>query len=372
MKICALRLKEFVAKAFLLVLAATILPMAAGAAPGQGQSWKFAVTDDSRAGGSAYWGSNGVSTVVLGAIANDIVKQGVDFVLFPGDMITGEINDSAELSKQLDKWVATMQPVYQAGIPLYVTRGGHEYNPLVHSAANPADPSRETFLAHFDMPKNGPDGEKGLTWSFTHKNAKVVGFDTYANRTDKFDDRLFAPGSNKGQMMNPWVIDEIKKFPAEVNFVIAHEQMWATISHFDTFANDPDSRDALAAVLATHNGTYFAGHDHMYVRGFLQKNNGLRTPIFTVGTAGAGNYDYNFLDVFRAGYPGPYEFVGQMSLAHAAKPVFGYLLVTVNPDGTWSGEFRGSVPPGWGTADTTMPPFTTMDSFTSTGMLNWP
>ena len=37
-------------------------------------------------------------------------------------MITGEINDSAELSRQLDKWVATMQPLYQAGIPLYVTR----------------------------------------------------------------------------------------------------------------------------------------------------------------------------------------------------------------------------------------------------------
>lgn len=359
-------------KRALLVLAMTLLPSAAGAAPGAGQTWKFVVTNDSRASGGPYWTDTGVSTVVLDAIARDIVKQGVDFVLFPGDLITAETNDSALQSRQLDKWIATMQPVYQAGIPVFVTRGNHEYTSVGDCGYNPLDPSREPFLAHFNMPQNGPPGEKGLTWSFTWKNAKVVGFDQYANKAPGFDCYRYAPGSNKGQMMNPWVLEEIRHSNAGVNFVVAHEPMWPSATHKDSFASDPDSRDALAHVLSTHNGSFFAGNDHMYVRGILQRNHGLAVPSFVVGTAGGGNYDYNLFDIVAAGYTGPWVFVGQASLAHDTKPVFGYLLVTVNPDDTWSAEFRGIQPAAFGTADTTLPPFTVMDSFTSIGMLSWP
>ncbi len=364
--------RRAVLKVFLVILAATVLPPRAGAAPG-GQPWKFAVTNDSRASGGVYWTDTGVSTVVLGAIANDIAKQGVDFVLVPGDLVTAETNDSALIGRQLDKWIATMQPVYQAGIPVYVTRGNHEYSSVGDCGFNPLDPSRAPYLARFpELPQNGPDGEKGLTWSFTWKNAKVVGFDQYAGRTPAFDCYKYAPGSNKGVMMNPWVVEEIRHSTADVNFVVAHEPMWPSATHHDSFASDPDSRDALALVLATHNGSFFAGNDHMYVRGILQRNNGLRVPSFVIGAAGGGNYDYNLFDVVAAGYTGPWSFLGQASLAHDTKPIFGWLLVTVNPDGTWSADFRGIQPAGFGTADTTLPPFTVMDSFTSTGMLSWP
>ncbi len=141
-------------------------------------AWKFAVTDDSRAAGPAVAQNNGVATLALSTIANDIVKQGVDFVLFPGDMVTGETNDTAKLSGMLDTWVATMAPIYNAGIPVYITRGNHEYNPLAYGAANPLDPSMQTFLDHFSyLPHNGPAGEKGLTWFINHKNVKIIGFD---------------------------------------------------------------------------------------------------------------------------------------------------------------------------------------------------
>jgi hypothetical protein len=98
--------------------------------------FKFAVTADSRAAGGAAM-RNGVSTVVLDAIARDIASQGVDFVLFPGDMVSGETDTSTDLSSMLGTWKATMGPVYNTGIQVYVTRGDHEYNTPTNGTRNP-------------------------------------------------------------------------------------------------------------------------------------------------------------------------------------------------------------------------------------------
>lgn len=331
-------------------------------------AWKFAVTDDSRASGSAAAKNNGVSTVVVGAIANDMATQGIDFVLFPGDMVTGETNDTAALSSMLDTWVATMAPVYKAGIPVYVTRGNHEYNPGAYGAANPLDPSRQTFLSHFSyLPHNGPAGEKGLTWSITHKNVKIVGFDQYANRTATYNSSLYAPGSNAGQAMNAWVLDQVQNSNAPLNFVIAHEQIWPTVSHPDCLANDPDRRDTLVHALAARNGTYFAGHDHMYLRGSITNTLGDKVPAFTVGTAGGGNYDYALFDAVAAGYTGSDSYIVQKQFSNSQSPTFGYLLVTVYTDNTWSAEFRGFQFNNWNTSDVSLTPISVMDSFACSG-----
>ncbi len=353
-KMIALKMKTKWARqlgvtAFLMVLAVTaMMPTPVWSQSNDQQTahsrqpaWKFAITDDSRAAGPAIAKNNGVSTLALSTIANDMVNQGIDFVLFPGDMVTGETNDTTALSSMLDTWVATMAPVYNAGIPVYVTRGNHEYNPGANGAANPLDPSRQTFLTHFSyLPSNGPAGEQGLTWSIKHKNVKIIGFDQYAKRTSDYNDTLYAPSSNEGQAMNEWVIDEIQESKAHLNFVIAHEQIWPTRSHPDCLANDPDSRDKLVKALAERNGAYFAGHDHMYVRGYMTNKEGDRVPAFTVGTAGGGNYDYGVFDI-SYWYGGPDAYTVQRQFSNSSSPTFGYLLVTVYTDNTWSAEFRG-------------------------------
>jgi hypothetical protein len=341
-------------------------PSTAQAAP---LAWRFAVTDDSRAAGSMVAQHNGVATLALGTIANDIVAQGVDFVLFPGDMVTGETNDVNALSSMLDTWMDTMAPVYQAGIPVYVTRGNHEYNPLGKGAANPLDPSRQTFLDHFEyLPHNGPANEKGLTWTVNHKNVKIIGFDQYANRTSSYDNTQYAPGSNLGQAMSSWVVDEVNGSNKPLTFVIAHEQIWPSASHPDCLANDPGSRDALVQALATHNGAYLAGHDHMYVRGQMSDGQGGTAPAFVVGTAGGGNYTWGPFDV-SAQYSGPDSFSVQKQISLSSNPTFGYLLVTVYEDGTWSGEFRGFQFDYWHNAVTDPHPvnvsaISVLDSFT--------
>lgn len=359
--------------------------------PGATVSFRFAVTDDSRASGggaltpvnSAGFGNgnlvqnNGVSTLVMKTIANDILAQNtaqkIDFLLFPGDMITGEDQDPTHLSSMMDTWLTTMKSVTDAGIPIYTVRGNHEYSSTsALGAVNPLDPSLSTYKTHFPLTASllTPVGtENGLTYSFTWKNAKFVAFDQYAGRTATFDNTKYAPGSNKGQMMNSWVLDQVNNSTAGVNFVMAHEQMWPSTSHSDCLANDPDSRDALVHALGTHNGTYLAGHDHMFVRGTMI-NGSDKVPAFVVGTGGGGNYNYSSFDVVSKGYTGASRYDMQKAISSSTNPTFGYMLVTVYSDNTWSAEFRGFNFNSWNSAtDITLTPFTVMDSFRNKDIL---
>ncbi len=355
-------------------------------------SFRFVVTDDSRAsgggatspnphGGSGYGRSNlvqnnGVSTLVMATIATDIVAQNakkkVDFVLFPGDMITGEEQDSNHLSSEMDSWKSIMSPVYGAGIPIHTTRGNHEYaSASTVGARNQADPGLATYKAHFPLTTGflSPGGvENGLTYSFIHKNAKFIAMDNYANRTANFSNKLYAPGSNSGQMVNSWVLDQVNNSNAGITFVMGHEQMWPSRSHPDCLANDPDSRDLLLHALAKHNGTYLAGHDHMYLRGIMT-NGADKVPAFVVGAGGAGNYTYGAFDVVAAGYTGASTYDVRKSISDSSNPTFGYLLVTVYSDNSWSGEFRGFRFNNWNSAtDVSLTPVTVMDSFNSANL----
>lgn len=343
------------------------------AAPAPMVSFRFAMTDDSRASGGAAAQNNGVSTAVLDAIAKDIAAQNVvkkiDFLLFPGDMVNGATNDSTALGSMMDTWKAAMAPVYTANIPIFTTRGNHEYNPLAKGAVNPADPSLATYKAHFPMPANGPPGEVGLTYSFTHKNAKFIVFDTYAGRTATFNNTLFATGANKGQGMNPWVTDQLNNSTSGVNFAVAHEQMWPSESHPDCLANDPDGRDALLHALGAHNGTYLAGHDHMYLRGIMTNGSRDKVPSLVVGSAGGGNYKYAPFTGASYNYAGRANYSVQKSIANSTNPTFGYLLVTVYTDNTWRGKFRGFQFKKWNDAtDISLTPITVMDSFKNTDL----
>ena len=337
-------------------------------------SFRFAMTDDSRASGGAAAVNNGVSTAVVAAIAKDIAAmnsaQGIDFVLFPGDMVSGYA-DTVAVGSMLDTWKATMKPVYDANIPVYTARGNHEYYDLALGAPNAADPSRTPYLAKFLMPSNGPTtnaaglSEVGLTYSFTYKNAKIIAFDEYAGRLSTFDNTKFAAGSNKGQMVNPWVLNEINNSTAGVNFVMGHEGLWPTKSHPDTLGNDPDSRDALITAMSAKNGTFLTGHDHMFVRATV-KNGSAKVPQLLVGTGGGGNYDFGVFNTYSAGYKGATTYTPSNHYSNSKNPYFGYIVVTVYTDNTWSAQFRGFQFNSWNSAtDISLTPITVMDSFTS-------
>lgn len=338
------------------------------ASPAPSVTFRFAVTDDSRAAGGVAAVKDGVAFVALNAIAQDMATQKVDLVLFPGDMVLGTTDNEKALDTMFAAWKMAMAPLYDARIPVYVTRGNHEYNPRQHGSRNPDDANRISYLAHFSMPNNGPAGEVGLTYSFTYKNATFIAFDQYAGRTESFDNTRFAPGSNRGEMMNRWVLDQLRRTSSGVTFVMAHEMMAPSASHNDCLANDPDSRDALIHALSARHGAYFSGHDHLYLRGMMTSGTD-RVPALVVGTAGAANYDYLPFDPAAKGYQGPAHYRVDKAIADRGDPVFGYLLVTVYSDNSWSGQFRGFRFRKWNDFfDVSLTPMTVLDAFKSSDL----
>jgi hypothetical protein len=160
-----------------------------------------------------------------------------------------------------------------------------------------------------------------------------------SGRKASFDNGLFAYGSNKGQTMGSSVISEINRSPSLMTFAFAHEQLFSSKSHPDCMSNDPESRDALVAALGTHNGAYLCGHDHMYLRGTASDGQGHTIPVLIAGTAGSCNYDYEPYNT--KGYDGPDTFSVANVLGNFSEPYFGYILITVYDNSTWTGEFKG-------------------------------
>lgn len=262
-----------------------------------GPEWRFIVTGDSRDG------DNGVNTVILGELADEIVDRQVDFVLISGDLVTG-YNDQAALQSQLDTWLKTMQPVYDAGIGVYPVRGNHDLgDPPGVTAWN------NTFSGAFVLPGNGPVGEKKLTYSFTHKNVLVIGLDQYVTTR---------------RVNQTWLDSQLAANTQPHIFVFGHEPAFKT-KHTACLDDYPENRDAFWASIEKAGGrTYFCGHDHLYNHARVDDDGEPRNDIhqYIVGTAGAP----------LRGWPGEYDGVNSdytvENIYHAS--AFGYCLVEVN------------------------------------------
>jgi predicted phosphodiesterase len=268
--------------------------------------WKFIVTGDSRDG------DNGVNTTILGELADEIVKRKVDFVLLAGDLVKGYVDQTA-LESQLNTWRNTMQPVYDAGIGVYVVRGNHDVgDPVGVTAWN------KVFKGEFSLPDNGPAGEKNLTYSVTHKNALIISLDQYIRLR---------------RVNQAWLDTQFAANTRLHIFVLGHEPAFKA-AHEDCLDDYPAERDAFWASIEKAGGrTYFCGHDHFYnharvdddpAASFLRSKTAGSNDIhqYIVGTAGAplrgwsGNYDGDNTDYTVE------------NIYHAKE--YGYVLVEVN------------------------------------------
>jgi predicted phosphodiesterase len=232
-------------------------------------SWRFIVTSDSQGKNP----SNSMNTAILSELAAEIVKKRVDFVLFCGDLVYGCV-DQVKLESQFKTWRDTMQPVYDAGIGVYVVRGNHDVgDPPGTTAWN------NVFKDKFTLPANGPAGEKNLTYSFRHKNAFVVGIDEYVRLR---------------QVNQEWLDTQ---FAANTNphvFVFGHIPAFKT-SYKDCLYDYMVKRDMFWASIEKGGGrTYFCGHDHFYNHARVDDDGDPNNDIhqYIIGTAGAPLYDW--------------------------------------------------------------------------------
>ena len=255
-----------------------------------GDSWTFVVVGDSR--GS----NNGVNTSVWGHMVNAIIKEGAEFVLFPGDLTTnGDLG-------QFDKWIDTTQPLYDANIDVYAVRGNHDDSSL--SAWNNA------FSGGYRFPQNGPSNARNLTFSASHKNAFIVGLDNY---------------SSSAEVDQNWLNAQLAANTKPHIFVFGHEPAFAA-DHSDTLDDHSSARDTFWKSIKDAGGrTYFSGHDHFYDHARIDDRDGNSSNDvhqFIVGTAGAPLYSF---DGSYTGNNGNYKPVQQ----HFEKQ-YGYIVIHID------------------------------------------
>jgi len=287
------------------------------AAASAAQPWKFAMTCDSRGD------INGVNKVILTELADQFVAQGLDFVLFTGDLVSGlSVPSPGGFESDLRAWVKIMKPVYDAGIAVYVGRGNHEVADAWYATPSADDNYALRWVKVFGsdsdpnlkLPGNGPAAEKYMTYALTHKNAFVAMLDQYAGIAHRLDHKV----------NQPWLDAQLAANAKAHIFITGHEPAFKAKDRagLDDY---PDKRDALWAAISNNAGRiYLCGHDHFYNHARVDDGDGdpnNDVHQYIAGTAGP-------LYTWDGRYPGDNSRYTIESLYHARRN--GYLLVEVN------------------------------------------
>ena len=225
--------------------------------------WEFIIVGDSRGG------DNGVNVSILSEIADEIVAHNVDFVLFPGDLVNGYV-DQAAMESQLTTWRETMQVVYDAGIGVYPVRGNHDVGDPAGLAS-----WNNVFTGDYALPTNGPIGEVGVTYSVTHKNAFVLALDQYVTFR---------------RVNQAWVNSQLLGNQQPHVFALGHEPAFQ-VQHADCLDDYPAERDAFWTSLKNAGcNIYACGHDHFFDHAIVDDGDGNPNNDihqYVVGTGGA-------------------------------------------------------------------------------------
>lgn len=228
----------------ILALALILISGWAEAAP-----WSFAVFGDQRDADGAV----GINTAVVGSMAKDIYQnRGGSLVLSGGDQIHGHTGTGqVTLPTAYQNWRSAMAPILNIAYPV---RGNHETYGESHTPYYPYYWYTCIAKVLTQIPQNGPDGEKGMTYSFANQNALFVGVDQ------------FVP-DNSNRVNQPWLDQQLAANILPHVFVYGHLPAVAVTYDLNSMAYHPLQRDAFWESLG--NGgcrVYLTGHSHLYNR----------------------------------------------------------------------------------------------------------
>jgi calcineurin-like phosphoesterase family protein len=279
--------------------------------PCRGEAWRFIVTADSRS--DSHSDNNGVNVKILTEVATEILARDVEFVLFAGDLSNGGVSQEL-MEVEFLTWRDTMQPVYDAGIGVYPVRGNHDVGSPAGTTAwnNVFRDESANGGTNYLMPQNGPDGEKNLTYSVTHRNVFAMGFD-----------QLATPNHDKNYVHQGWMDDQLAANTKTHIFAFGHFTAFKMI--WDSLGDHPAARDLFWNALENSGGrTYFCGHEHFYNHARADDdgdpNNDLHQ--YVVGSAGAS------IHIWNGTYPGDNGGRIITPIYHTTR--FGYILVEID------------------------------------------
>jgi hypothetical protein len=273
--------------------------------------------------------ATGVS-LLLPRIAEKIASLKPEFVLHVGDLIAGDLYEDILLLgvpdviaiPYADQFLAfkdAMSPVNNANIPLYTVRGNHEVSNMDGSFRDPDPALAAAYYQAFGqyMPQNYDGsftGQKGLTYSFSHKQVTVVAVDQYAQFTapDPLPVPRWMPTNTWGANFwgyhtidQDWVSKRLQEANTPFKIVFAHEPVYEASgipfsssnanyqwskelyfgpANFGGIARRQSFIDMLGA-----NGAklYAVGHVHNMSIGYVFDSGGHTIYQLTVGNGGA-------------------------------------------------------------------------------------
>jgi len=230
-------------------------------------AWKFMIVGDSRSSSATV--NNGVNVPILSEIADEAVRQDVDFILFPGDLVNGGVSQTV-LQSQLATWMSTMRPVYDAGIKVYAVRGNHDVGSPAGTTA-----WKNVFSGVAALPQNGPAGELSLTYSVAHKNVFVLALDQYVSSM---------------RVNQPWVDAQLAANTLPHVVAFGHVPAFK-VDHSDCLDDYATQRNTFWQSLKNAGCKIYAcGHDHFYDHSVIDDLDGdpdNNIHQYLVGTAGA-------------------------------------------------------------------------------------
>ncbi len=264
------------------------------------EGFKFAAMSDSR---GPY---NGVNDPVLSALLNHLLETQpeVKFIVFAGDMVNGHKHDPERTFRELTHWKEVMAPAYKnpnlVWPKIWPVVGNHE---IRHREDE--NNFRRAFPNVFN---NGPDDEKGLSYSFDFGNSHFVVVNSdrwyYGDPEDTTDDRRDWHYIKHLDWLENDLADAKKRNVKHI-FVFSHEMGFPTGGHLrDGLPNlgrdlvlPLDStriwylerRNKFWELLKNYNvDAHICGHEHLYAR---QSVDGVYEII--TGSSGAPLYEFN-------------------------------------------------------------------------------
>ncbi|MBX2852262.1 MAG: metallophosphoesterase, partial [Phycisphaeraceae bacterium] len=240
-------------KSATLLLAAAALSLA-NASSASANGFRYGVLTDTQ-GAGAY---PDVSTRLMAPVVDRFINtHNVDMLLSVGDLT--DVGSTQENTL----WLQTAQPLYDAGIPVYITRGNHDVKTEVINVT--PDPGgfgdidvRATTIWDNDIPvPSNPTiiAGPGASSMFTYENMFVVNVDLYGT----------TPSALIGWLTGT-VIPTAAASDADHKVLVQHETYFGK-ARGGVLASLPDLElDLLTGMSQAGIDTIYVGHDHQYSR----------------------------------------------------------------------------------------------------------
>jgi hypothetical protein len=312
---------------------------------GHAETLRIVVTGDGRAqypwiGLRPGEDEDGLNQKINREICEAVIKEGATIMLWTGDIVN--VNEKAgpgpeaktnQLRYGLKKWREIMEPLYQNHVTVLPVRGNHEveWHEEKDKTPNEIDNATAVWREVFpDLPPDGPECEKGLSFSFATDSILCLGLDPYENR--------------RHLVHQSWLEEVLTENKKPFIFAFSHEPAFVTGGHNtneECLAAFPHRRDRMLESLADAGARVFiCGHDHFYDHMKVRRDTApLRAEIhqFTVGTAGAPFYSHM---KYPDNLPYPKDEDWKLEQVGCSDLDYGYILITIDGN-TAIIEFKG-------------------------------